>query len=96
MAETATITSAKNQVLILLTDGGFNYPWIAEGITARLKQKGVFVVLFRVGYAQPNDKPKAYNKIVTTRKFSDVTANMAEIVKTMQLEVIRKVKTSMY
>jgi len=82
----------KNQMIMIITDGGFMSRDTTEKITKELKDKGVYVTLFRVGSSTDYASRDAYNKIVTVRNFTQLTKGMTEMVQHIQLETVRKVK----
>lgn len=91
------IDCIENHMVLIMTDGGFGDTQKVEATAKALKQKGVYVAVLNVGsagqYSKRNDN---YNKIVHVRSFSDLSKSMMEMVKDIQREAVRKVKTSSY
>ena len=87
----------RNQLVILLTDGAFNRISEVEQITKTIKNKGIFIALIRVyknsfQAGNRNYNEASYNKVVSLKGFEQLTKQMIEIVKKIQLETVKKIR----
>lgn len=84
-----------NNVILIITDGQFDKNTEVEQLTAKLKDNGIYVALFKVGAASmyySQNSAAAYSKIIKVNSFSELDKSMAEMVTHIQHEVVLKIK----